>query len=127
VQYNPDYQTLLRNNWYHVAFTLQGTLGTLYLNGGFGYTINSKPINAVTRHKCYIGKSNWVEDPHYVNGLFDDFMIFNRALSSDEIKVVKELTSYSENPFSSNLINYWPFDDNLNDVISSNADLLNLE
>jgi len=73
--------------WQHVAFTLSGSTGKLYINGvpaatkndfsvnpsGLGYTTNN-----------YIGKSVF-GDPN-VDGLIDDFRIYNRALSESEIQ-----------------------------------------
>ncbi len=108
--------------WYHVALTLQETKMTLYLDGNFTDLIYPKiSINAVTRHKCYIGKSNNPKSAQYVDAAFDDLMIFNRTLNSSEVITVMSLTSFLhlQNPFSSSLINYWPFENDLTDVIAA--------
>ena len=79
--------SLLPNNqWVHVAVSLNGNTGRLYVNGvmvarNTGMThdpINFKPaLN-------YIGKSLSATEP-YFNGLIDDLKIYNSALSNTQI------------------------------------------
>ena len=79
--------TILKtNNWFHVAFVLNGNIGTIYVNGivrGTGSNMNV-PRN-VTRTLSYIGKSNWERNP-LANAVFDELKIYNVALSSDLIQ-----------------------------------------
>jgi hypothetical protein len=80
--------TLTANQWVHVAVTLKGATGTLYVNGSpaaFNTAITIRPadFNPV---RNYIGQSQW-PDPLF-NGLIDDFRIYNRALSASEIAAV---------------------------------------
>lgn len=75
---------LTSNQWVHLAVTLQGDTGKLYVDGVLAasntITLNPSTFNPVTN---YIGKSVY-PDPLF-NGLIDDFQIYNRALSAFEI------------------------------------------
>ena len=72
--------------WHHVAVTLSGSTGTLYVDGGqagqnTGMTLHPSSLGTTTQ--TWIGRSQF-SDP-YLNGLVDDFRIYNRALSGTEI------------------------------------------
>jgi hypothetical protein len=79
--------SLPTGGWHHLAVTLSGTLGTLYIDGvkvgqNGGITINPKNLGSTTQN--YIGKSQWPSDP-YLNGFVDDFRIYSGALSAAEV------------------------------------------
>src|SRR5262249_48930488 len=72
--------------WHHVAVTLNGTTGALYVDGAqvaqnTNMTLNPSSLGATTQD--YIGKSQY-SDPN-LNGAIDQFQIYNRALSASEI------------------------------------------
>lgn len=72
--------------WHHIAFTLKGNVGTLYLDGSrvmvkTDFTTNLSKLGNTSDN--YIGKSTW-PDP-YLNGLIDDFRIYDCALTEDQI------------------------------------------
>ncbi|MBN1518047.1 RICIN domain-containing protein [Candidatus Sumerlaeota bacterium] len=70
--------------WHHLAVTLCGNTGWIYLDGqpiSLGY-ISLNPSSFKPKHN-YIGKSQW-PDPLF-NGSIDDFRIYNYALSHAEI------------------------------------------
>lgn len=73
--------------WTHVAVTLQGNTGTLYVNGAAvdTETVTIKPAN-FSPTLNYIGKSQY-NDP-YFNGRIDDFRIYNRGLSAAEVSAL---------------------------------------
>ncbi len=86
----PGNRPFPKNQWAHVAVTLQGNTGIIYLNGaevGRG-TINQNPSD-VAGNNNYIGKSQTDGDPF--NGNLDDLFIFHRALSEGEIARMAEL------------------------------------
>jgi alpha-L-fucosidase len=73
--------------WTHVAVTLSGGTGTLYVNGtavGTNAAMTLKPSSLGATANNYIGKSQFGADP-YLDGQVDDFRIVNRALTSSEI------------------------------------------
>jgi hypothetical protein len=74
--------------WTHVAVTLNGNVGTLYVNGTPVATNNSMTLNPgdINPLYNYIGKSQW-PDPLF-NGRIDDFRIYNYALSGAQIPAV---------------------------------------
>ena len=76
--------------WTHVAVTLSGSTGTLYVNGtaaGTNAAMTIKPSSLGNTTQNYIGRSQFASDP-YLNGLVDDFRIYNRALSAAEVSEI---------------------------------------
>ncbi len=77
------------NQWCHVAVTLDGSKGLLYLNGnpvGTNNALTIRPWQTMARNN-YLGKSQYAGDS-YFNGKLDSFRIFGRALSGPEIKAL---------------------------------------
>jgi fibronectin type 3 domain-containing protein len=75
--------------WTHVAVTLSGNLGILYVNGlevgrNTAFTLNPSSLGVTTQN--YIGKSQW-PDP-YLNGRVDEFRIYADALSAPEVAML---------------------------------------
>ncbi len=80
----PD--VLPTGSWQHVAVTLSGTSGVLYINGepvATNASMTLKPSSLGNTSQNYIGKSQW-PDP-YLNGLVDDFRIYPLALSAADL------------------------------------------
>ncbi|MES2439411.1 MAG: LamG-like jellyroll fold domain-containing protein [Verrucomicrobiota bacterium] len=80
-----DAPPLVAGQWTHVAVTLNGNTGKLYVNGvvadtDTNITINPGDFRAATN---YIGKSQW-PDPLF-NGRIDEFFIDNNALTDAQI------------------------------------------
>jgi hypothetical protein len=73
--------------WVHVAVTLSGSTGTLYVNGS-AVSTNTQMTHAPFRMRRttqnWIGRSQYPADP-YFNGKIDDFRIYHGALSAAEI------------------------------------------
>jgi hypothetical protein len=74
------------NTWSHVAVTLSGTTGRLYLNGNLvatnpNMTLHPSSLGNTTQN--WIGRSQY-PDP-YLNATVDDFQIYDHALSGAEI------------------------------------------
>ena len=73
--------------WTHVAVTLSGTTGTLYVNGvavGVNYAMTLNPSSLGATPSNYLGKSQFAPDP-YLSGRMDDFRIYSGALSPAEV------------------------------------------
>ncbi|BCU77169.1 LamG-like jellyroll fold domain-containing protein [Luteolibacter sp. LG18] len=73
--------------WTHVAVTLSGTTGTLYVNGvavGTNTAMTLTPSSLGNTTQNYIGRSQFAADP-YLNGSVDDLRIYNRALSASQV------------------------------------------
>ncbi|MGE7056443.1 LamG-like jellyroll fold domain-containing protein, partial [Paenibacillus glucanolyticus] len=79
------------NEWTHVAVTLQGDTGKLYVNGqvvASGDHMKLNP-NELLATEVYLGKSRFAADP-YFNGSLDEVRIYNKALTVEEIKKLAE-------------------------------------
>ncbi|MEO7494572.1 MAG: LamG-like jellyroll fold domain-containing protein [Massilia sp.] len=73
--------------WVHVAVTLAGSNGSLYVNGalvGSSPDIKHAPFRLGSTNQNWIGRSQYASDP-YFNGKIDDFRIYSGALSASEI------------------------------------------
>lgn len=72
--------------WTHVAVTLSGGTGTLYVNGsavGTNHSMTLSPASLGATPNNYIGKSQY-PDP-YLNGQVDEFQLHDRALADFEV------------------------------------------
>jgi autotransporter-associated beta strand protein len=77
---------LSTGTWHHLAVTLSGTTGVLYIDGqavGTNSSMTLTPSSLGSTTTNYIGKSQW-NDPN-LTGSVDDFRIYARALSGGEI------------------------------------------
>ena len=86
-QFNVTGSATKIGEWSHAVFSFDGENIRIYLNGNLVASVESEPPRMVTRTTCYIGKST-VVGGNYANAAFDDFMIWNRQLTDDEIKVL---------------------------------------
>jgi len=79
--------------WYHIAVTLSGNTGILYLNGspvGTNNAMTLRPSSLGVTENNYLGRSQYTADP-YFDGLLDEFRIYNVALSPGEIAATAAL------------------------------------
>lgn len=98
------------NQWVHVAMTLRGNTGTLFVNGVpqiAGYIFKNPSdlyVDANAAQRNFIGRSQW-SDPTF-NGLVDDFRIYRRALSAAEIATLVPNMKLLEDSFEGNFVNW---------------------
>ncbi|PZG13699.1 glycosylase [Micromonospora craterilacus] len=79
------------NQWVHLAVTLAGNTGTLYVNGqqaGQNTNMTLSPANLGNPGNRWIGRSQY-GDP-MLNATVDEFHIFDRALSAAEIQSLQD-------------------------------------
>ena len=68
------------NQWQHLAFTMQGTTFSIYIDGRPVYNDTATIINYELQSKVYFG--GLTNNPF---ALFDDIRIFNKSLNQAEI------------------------------------------
>jgi hypothetical protein len=77
--------TATLNTWFHMAWTVSGSLTQVYANGVQVLTNGAAYApNAVNRTQCYFGKSNFADG--IANADFDEIKLYNRALSQTEVQ-----------------------------------------
>ena len=82
-----DTAPLAAAQWVHVAVTLSGTVGTLYVNGsavGSNTAMQFAPFRLGHTGQNWIGRSQYAADP-YFNGLVDELRIYRGALSPAQV------------------------------------------
>ena len=106
--------TLPLNAWVHVAFTLKGSVGTIYINGvasGTNTSMTLNPSSLGSTDQNYIARSQWPGDPAF-QGIIDEFRLYNRALTADdllsltglgELKNEKDALTLPKTPITGNL------------------------
>jgi hypothetical protein len=75
------------NRWVHVAVTLSGRLGTLYVDGeavGSNPEMDFPPFQVGNTPRNWIGRSQFENDP-YLKGCVDEFRIYDGALNAAQI------------------------------------------
>ncbi len=82
-----DGPVLSTGQWYHVAITLAGDTGTMYVNGqavgtNANPTLDPADMGATTQN--YLGDSQYEADPALL-GKIDDVRIYGEALSAEQI------------------------------------------
>ena len=81
--------TLISNNaWYHITATYDGTHTRIYLNGEY----DGGEARVVNTPSGTIKIGNRANDVHTFNGFIDDVCVYNRALTSEEIKLIYNTT-----------------------------------
>jgi hypothetical protein len=78
------------NTWTHVAVTLSGNLGVLYVNGtevARNANITARPGSLGSTAANYLGRSQYSNDP-FLNGQLDDVRLYSRMLSATEVRTI---------------------------------------
>lgn len=83
---------LATGGWHHIAITLSGDTGTLYIDGSVAdtQTISIDPADLGLTSHNFIGKSQYPDD--YPTAKIDDFRIYSSALSGTEIAAMASQT-----------------------------------
>jgi hypothetical protein len=86
------------DGWRHVAVTLDGSRGVVYVNGlgiagttTTSNTVTLRPSDLGTIDYAYLGKSPWGVDP-YFDGQIDEVRVYRRALSATEVLTLAQFT-----------------------------------
>ena len=89
------------NQWVHVAAVVdQNGIGYIYWNGSLVASGSMHTPNNILRTLQYIARSAWGSDA-YFNGLIDEFVLYDRALTPEEVQILYLGGSYSNSPWLS--------------------------
>ncbi len=105
--------TLNDNTWYHIVYTFENGVGSLYLNGKLDETYNASP-QTPSGTNFYI--ANFTTVCNNFNGTIDDIRVYNRALSQGEVDALFGEDNWTGNvDLSNGLVAYYPFDGDASD------------
>jgi|GEM_PF-1493440 len=102
--------------WHHVAVTWDGTTVTLYFDGN---PVGTAPLigsYSDPGKNTYIGKFNWPSN-YYPNGMIDEVLIWDQALTADEIAALASRTCVTR---PDGLVSWWPGDEDAGDIQDGN-------
>ncbi len=89
---NDSFPFIHPGEWATVAFTFNGTVSKIYLNGALLATsVKSVPFTANTAD-LFIGKANSTIFPYNFNGIIDEIRIYNKAIPDNRIGILNALT-----------------------------------
>lgn len=86
------------NEWHFLAVVRAGTTGTLYYDGVqvlTGTIVTNSPVYFLSGFVGTVGSNYWAQS---VPGLYDDYRIYNRALSGADIQQIYNATVAASNP-----------------------------
>ncbi|MFM9694879.1 beta-L-arabinofuranosidase domain-containing protein [Streptomyces europaeiscabiei] len=96
------------NQWSHLAVTIGGGTGTLYVNGtavAQNASMSLTPAALGTLANNWLGRSNFPTDPVFA-GAFDEFNVWSRALTAAEITSLQGNRAPASSAGRGNLASY---------------------
>ncbi|MFF6978584.1 beta-L-arabinofuranosidase domain-containing protein [Streptomyces sp. NPDC008343] len=96
------------DQWSHLAVTIAGGTGTLYVNGtavarNSAMSLTPAALGALTNN--WLGRSNFATDPVFA-GAYDEFNIWSRALTAAEITQLQSSRAADASAGRGNLASY---------------------
>ncbi|MGF0173480.1 beta-L-arabinofuranosidase domain-containing protein [Streptomyces sp. Marseille-Q5077] len=96
------------NQWSHLAVTIAGGTGTLYVNGtavarNTAMSLTPAALGSLTNN--WLGRSNFATDPVFA-GAYDEFNVWSRALTAAEITQLQSSRAADASAGRGNLASY---------------------
>ncbi|MEU1405957.1 beta-L-arabinofuranosidase domain-containing protein [Streptomyces sp. NPDC005728] len=94
--------------WSHLAVTIGGGTGTLYVNGtavarNTGLTLTPAALGTLSDH--WLGRSHYAADPVFA-GAFEEFNIWSRALGAGEVAELQDRRAADASAGPGDLVSY---------------------
>lgn len=95
-------------NWHHLVFVKNGTTMTVYFDGEKAGSAENelnvcpKDLGVTTRN--WLGRSQWTSDA-YCDHVYDDFSIYNCAISAEDVKTLFQDKALVLNPQYARAVN----------------------
>jgi len=100
--------SLALNTWHHIAMTYDGTHMKTYINNKMDGVATAKSGKmALTKSPVFIGYGRPGFD-RYFKGMIDEVMIFQKALSEDEVSALNEMVESRTAPTFGANVNAYP-------------------
>ena len=99
--------TLVAGTWYHIAFTYDGTMMNLYINGELDASMAATGTLSTSTYGLYFGKRDNTTN-HKYKGLMDDFRIWHVARSQDDIR---QCMNHEFTVADTAMSGYWKFNE----------------
>jgi hypothetical protein len=88
-------QPVVADTWTHMAMVIGPGWGAIYVNGSLeviSSAVTLRPADLGTTTSNYIGRSQFASDP-YFDGEIDEYRIYSRSLSAEEIAILADEAS----------------------------------
>ncbi|MBN1516536.1 hypothetical protein JXA32_08195 [Candidatus Sumerlaeota bacterium] len=86
---------LTAGQWYHICYAVDGDAGEvrMYINGALcaTATLSSVPLFMQSGQTLHVGDSSGTNTTEYMDGMIDDFRIYNYALSASEVATLANM------------------------------------
>ncbi|OLE97371.1 MAG: hypothetical protein AUG75_09120, partial [Cyanobacteria bacterium 13_1_20CM_4_61_6] len=115
-------------SWYHVATTFDNGDWKIYVNGVKVASKTSTVVTAAFAGTAHLFIGRDAGTTHIMNGLIDEAEIFGRALSESEVRKIFDAGSRGKCPCvppPTDMIAWWPGDDNPKDIQGGHDATLN--
>jgi hypothetical protein len=115
----------VNQTWYQFVLTKSGTSYTLYVDGQVSC---QQTISAASGYDanvgCIIGSITPINPSYHETfmGCLDDFRIYNRTLSSNQVQELYAYESVPQSFLTNGLVAYYPFNGNANDQSGNGND-----
>ncbi len=89
---NDSFPFIHPGEWANVAFTYNGTVAKIYLNGALLASFTKSVSFTPNTQDLYIGETESSVFPYYFNGIIDEVRIYNKAIPDNRIGILNSLT-----------------------------------
>ncbi len=79
---------LVKDKWYTMVFTYDGTYAKFYVDGTLTDTNMKKAIANKNTEDIFFGKMNNSQFPYWFNGVIDEIRMYNFALSAQQVALL---------------------------------------